>query len=196
MCICTRFTCAAECVALPNKTKRPNTNRTVFLISSLLINLAHATISPPRVEQTNLRSRKTDTLRPAELDQECEMLDVPGIRIVRMNSLKVRSKYDLRIEGGGIHDDDSIRRSTLSRRKVGGTAASGAARFGAIQVAANSSYRSFRPIAPRLLAAIGHFRHRAHTFLLMRTNAAHHREHEHSQHCRCNPLSYHCGDYS
>jgi hypothetical protein len=30
----------------------------------------------------------------------------------------------------------------------------------------------------------------------MRTNAAHHREHEHSQHCRCNPFSYHCRDYS
>jgi len=113
-----------------------------------------------------------------------------------MGSLEVRSKYELRIEGGGIHDDDSIRGSTLSRRKAGGTAASGAARFGAIQVAANSSYRSFRPIAPRLLAAIGHFRNRARTFLLMRTNTAHHREHEHSQQCRCNPFSYHCRDYS
>ena len=70
------------------------------------------------------------------LDQECEMLDVPGIRIVRMGSLEVRSKYKLRIEGGGIHGDDSMRGSTLSRRKVGGTAASCAARFGAIEVTA------------------------------------------------------------
>jgi hypothetical protein len=30
-----------------------------------------------------------------------------------MGSLEVRSKYELRIEGGGIHDDDSIRGSTL-----------------------------------------------------------------------------------
>ena len=141
-------------------------------------------------------SRKTDTRRPGELDQECEMLDVPGIRIVRMNSLKVRSKYDLRIEGGGIHCDASIRGRTLSRRKAGRVAIGRTARLGTIQIAANSSYRSSKRIAPRLLAAIRHFRHWARAFLLMRTNAAHHREHKHTQHCRCKPLSYHCRDYS
>ena len=68
------------------------------------------------------------------------MFDVPGIGIVRMNSLKVRSEHDLRIEDGGIHRHGSIRGCTLSRRKAGRVAIASTARFGTIQIAANSSY--------------------------------------------------------
>ena len=181
MCICTRFTCAAECVALPNKTKRPNTNRTVFLISSLLINLAHATISPPRVEQTNLRSRKTDTLRPAELDQECEMLDVSWVGIVRVESLKMRSEHDPGTERCGIHGHSSIRRRAELHGKAGRAAAvSGTTWLGTIQITTDARNRCSRPVASRLLTTVGQLQHRTPTFLLMRAHT-----YSRSQHGDC-----------
>ena len=124
------------------------------------------------------------------------MLDVPGIRIVRMNSLKMRSQSDLRIEGCGIYRDGSIRGRTLLRRKTGRAVVSCAAWFRTVQIAAEPGYRSAPSIAPRLLTTIRQFRHRARTFLLMRTNATHQSEHNDHQACRCEPLSYHCRDYS
>jgi len=44
-------------------------------------------------------TRKTDTLRPGELDQECEMLDIPAIGIVSAKLLQTRSEHNLRTEG-------------------------------------------------------------------------------------------------
>jgi hypothetical protein len=46
------------------------------------------------------------------LDQECEMLDVPWVGIVRIESLKMRSEHDLRTERSGIHSHGSIRSRT------------------------------------------------------------------------------------
>ena len=65
-----------------------------------------------QTEQTNARSLEKDTLRPGELDQECEMLDVPWVGIVRIELLKMRSEHDVRTERYRIHGDGSMRRRT------------------------------------------------------------------------------------
>ena len=51
-------------------------------------------------------SEKTDTLRRDDLDQECEMLDIPGIGIVSTKILQTRSEHDLRIEMGSSYRND------------------------------------------------------------------------------------------
>ena len=48
------------------------------------------------------------------LDQECEMLDVPWVGIVRIRLLKVRSEHDFRSEQRGTHCGE-IRCSVLWR---------------------------------------------------------------------------------
>src|SRR5262245_50213910 len=107
MCIWIRFTCADECVALPNKSNRPKVNRTVVFFISYAPEFQITMAMQPRSFET--RPRKTDTLRPGELDQECEMLDVPGIGIIRMKSLQTRSEHDLRTESGSSYCNDGIR---------------------------------------------------------------------------------------
>ena len=51
---------------------------------------------------------KTDTLRPEDLDQKCEMFDVPGIRIVKMNLLLLARKNDPETKLHSIQDHGSI----------------------------------------------------------------------------------------
>ena len=51
--------------------------------------------SPAHVGTADPTSPKTDTLLPDDLDQEREMLDVPGIGIVNVKWLKMTSENNL-----------------------------------------------------------------------------------------------------
>ena len=62
-------------------------------------------------EQTKARSPEKQThYGPEDLDQECEMLDVSWVGIVRIELLKMRSEHDLGTESEGIYRHGSIRR--------------------------------------------------------------------------------------
>ena len=125
------------------------------------------------------------------LNQKREMLDVPWVGIVRIESLKMRSENDPGTKSCGWNSNDRVRSRTQLHRKTGRAAVSRATGHGTIQIATNSCYRSARIVAPRLLTALRQLQHRAPTFLLMRTSTDGRRQREHCQHNRCKSLSYH-----
>src|SRR6185369_12804513 len=66
MCICTRFTCAAELTALPSNKSRPNIAVNVLrLIRFLPINFSYESVCVRSLER--IAHRRVDTLRPWEL---------------------------------------------------------------------------------------------------------------------------------
>ena len=75
-----------------------------------------------------------------DLNQECEMLDVPGIGIVRIESLNLRSEQDFSTECCGIHGHRSIHGRTELHRKAGRAAVSGTTCFGTIEIATDTRY--------------------------------------------------------
>ena len=57
------------------------------------------------------------------------MLDVPGIGIMRLKPLQMRSEHDLRTESGSSYCYGRIRAHSLLRRKIRRTAVPGATWF-------------------------------------------------------------------
>ena len=69
--------------------------RTTFIVSLPIRSIRPCDIYRLHTSAQTIDTPKTDTLPAADLDQEREMLDIPGIGIVKVKWLKMTSEHNL-----------------------------------------------------------------------------------------------------